>query len=98
MPFSTLAVATMGRRSAEAADRKLNQVYQQVREKSRGTQLDKLLVGAEVGWIEYRDASYKFAASRHEGGLIAPTVYNICLEILTKQRTQELETYLQESS
>lgn len=83
--------------SAKDADRKLNQVYQQLR-KNRGTELDTLLVKAQEDWIKYRDASCAFSRKRVAGGSIAPMVYSNCIERLTKQRTQELESYLKEGN
>lgn len=82
--------------NAEAADRRLNQVYQQVQAKYQESQLSKLLTDAEAAWIKYRDASCKFSESRFAGGSIVPMVYSNCLEKLAKQRTQELESYLRD--
>lgn len=83
---------------AKAADRELNQVYQQVQKTHRSAQLDKLLVESEAAWIKYRDASCKFEADHFKGGSAMPLVYNTCLERLTKQRIEILKTYLQEGS
>ncbi len=83
--------------SAKDADRRLNQVYQQLR-KNRGTQLDAQLVTAEEAWIKYRDASCAYSRSRFEGGSIMPMVYSNCIARLTNQRTQELEGYLKEGN
>lgn len=83
--------------SAKAADRKLNQVYQQVRAKYRGEQ-ETLLLNAEEAWVKFRDASCAFSRSRFAGGSIAPMVYSNCLTNLTKQQTQELKSYLQEGN
>ncbi len=83
--------------NAKAADRKLNQVYQQVRANYRGEQ-ETLLLNAEETWIKFRDASCAFSKSRFAGGSIAPMVYSNCLADLTKQRTQELKSYLQEGN
>jgi uncharacterized protein YecT (DUF1311 family) len=82
--------------NAKAADRKLNQVYQQVQARYQDSQQTPLLVTAEVAWIKYRDASCTFSERRYAGGSIAPMIYSNCIERLTRQRTQELESYLQE--
>lgn len=84
---------------AQAADRRLNQVYQQLRNKrGRGTESDRLLVAAEEAWIKYRDANCEFSQKRYEGGTIAPMIYSLCIESVTLQRVRELENYLKESS
>lgn len=83
--------------SAKDADRKLNQVYQQLR-KNRGTELDTLLVEAQKSWLKYRDASCAFSRKGVAGGSIASMVYSNCIARLTKQRTQELEGYLKEDN
>jgi uncharacterized protein YecT (DUF1311 family) len=81
----------------QCADRKLNQVYQQVRAKYRGEQ-ETLLLNAEEAWVKFRDASCAFSRNRFAGGSIAPMVYSNCLTNLTKQQTQELKSYLQEGN
>ncbi len=84
--------------NAKAADRTLNQVYQQVRSTYRGTEQERLLVNAEEAWIKFRDASCAFSRSRFVGGSIAPTIYSNCLANLTNQQTQELKSYLREGN
>lgn len=80
--------------SAREADRKLNQIYQQLRKEQRN-QSNTLLINAEEAWIKYRDASCAFSRSQFEGGSIAPLIYSDCIARLTKQRTQELKSHLQ---
>ena len=81
---------------AQAADRQLNQVYQQVRAKYRGTSQADKLVDAQLAWIAFRDRECQFAAARFEGGSMAPMVKSGCLARLTVTRTQELRNYLKE--
>lgn len=83
--------------SAKNADRKLNQVYQQLLKK-QGTESATLLVRAQEDWINYRDASCAFSKQQFAGGSAAPMVHSECLARLTKQRTQELEIDLKESN
>ena len=50
---------------------------------------------AETAWIKFRDNDCKFAAGIYRGGSIAPMMYSLCVEKLTKQRTEQLKGYLQ---
>ncbi len=80
-------------RAAQAADRRLNQVYQELR-KTLSSQQWKRLQEAQLAWIRFRDRNCEFSTGRFEGGSIAPTVYSQCLERVTQQRTEELEAYM----
>lgn len=80
--------------SAKAADKQLNQFYQQLRAKIKGSQQEKLLINAQIAWIKFRDASCEFERSRFAGGTITPSIYFSCIEQVTKQRSQDLEDYL----
>lgn len=77
--------------SAASADKKLNQVYQQLRAQIEDLQQKKLLINAQLAWIKFRDANCEFEKSRFAGGTIAPSIYFSCIEQVTKQRTKELE-------
>jgi uncharacterized protein YecT (DUF1311 family) len=79
---------------AEAADRKLNQIYKQLRSKYKGTKKEKLLIDAQLAWIKFRDTNCAFALSKYEGGSIASMMGSNCLKRTTEQRTEELESYL----
>ncbi|XGV97619.1 MAG: lysozyme inhibitor LprI family protein [Leptolyngbya sp. BL-A-14] len=81
--------------SAKNADRKLNQVYQQVLKKQT-PEMSTLLVKAEEDWIKYRDASCAFSRQQFAGGSAESMAYSFCMARLTEQRTQELEGYLKE--
>ena len=76
------------------ADKKLNQIYQQLLPKLERSRKQKL-VAAQQAWIKFRDTSCEFERSGYEGGSIAPTIYFSCLEKTTQQRTQQLQEYLQ---
>jgi len=78
----------------QRADKQLNQVYNQVRAQFSPTPRQQLIL-AQRAWISFRDANCKFAASQFEGGTMAPFMANTCLEKLTKKRTSELDSYLQ---
>lgn len=78
----------------QRADQKINQVYNQVRDQLSANRRQQLII-AQRAWISFRDADCKFARSAVEGGTMAPLIANTCLEDLTKKRTSELNSYLQ---
>ena len=81
---------------AEAIDKQLNQVYRQVRAKYKGSENENLLINAQIDWIKYRDSTCSFSMNRYKGGSMASMVYSDCLGRMTKQRIDELKTYLEE--
>lgn len=84
---------------AQTSDRRLNEVYRQVRNKySENPRQETQLVDAQRAWIRFRDRECTFSRNRYEGGSIAPMVYSNCLDRLTQQRTTELEQYLKEGN
>ena len=70
------------------ADRRLNQRYQQLRQRLDSNRKSKLET-AELAWIAFRDSACSFEAS---GGGNAGR--NQCLTRLTVQRNQQLQGYL----
>jgi uncharacterized protein YecT (DUF1311 family) len=76
------------------ADRRLNQVYQQLTPKLSASRRQQL-VTAQQAWIRYRDASCNFERSEVEGGSMAPMIQGNCLARLTEQRTKDLQQYLE---
>ncbi|MBD2386498.1 lysozyme inhibitor LprI family protein [Cylindrospermum sp. FACHB-282] len=82
--------------SYKNADKKLNQVYKQLLPKLSGSRRQKLITAQQL-WLKFRDANCEFVGSQYEGGTLAPAVYAGCLEQVTKQRTQQLQEYLQET-
>lgn len=70
------------------ADRRLNQLYQQLLQRLEPDRKDKLET-AELAWIAFRDSACEFEASG--GGNAAR---NLCLTRLTNQRNQQLQGYL----
>ncbi|MBW4537518.1 MAG: DUF1311 domain-containing protein [Myxacorys chilensis ATA2-1-KO14] len=81
--------------ASQAADRALNQVYRRVQSAYDRTALGNLLVEAQLAWIKFRDENCKFAQQRYAGGSIAPMIEQSCIERLTRQRTEELESFLE---
>ncbi|MFN7319291.1 MAG: lysozyme inhibitor LprI family protein [bacterium] len=78
------------------ADRKLNQVYQQLLPKLSAARKQKL-IAAQQAWIKFRDSSCEFERSAYEGGSMAPMIYGFCLADVTEQRTKDLQRYLEDS-
>lgn len=83
---------------AQAADEKLNLVYRQLRAKLKGSTQEQQLIQAQVAWIKFRDADCKYARDQYQGGTFAPAAQAFCLARVTKQRTQDLEDYLEQAS
>lgn len=79
----------------EAADRRLNQVYQQLMSRVSNEERS-LLVDAQLGWIQLRDKNCEFEAHRSLGRTGYRGFLDECKERLTRQRTAELETYLRQ--
>jgi len=69
----------------QAVDRRLNQVYQQVRSSVGARQQ---LQSAQIAWIEFRDASCQFESARFS------TSDNACLTRLAEQRIERLSRLL----
>ncbi len=78
----------------ELADKRLNDVYKQLIAKLNGEE-KALLSEAQLGWIKQRDNTCEFEVYRNRGGTGYQGFLNECLERMTKQRTAELEKYLQ---
>ncbi|OYD98006.1 hypothetical protein CDG76_04080 [Nostoc sp. 'Peltigera membranacea cyanobiont' 210A] len=92
-PQTQAAINECTKLSYQNADRKLNQVYQQLISTLERPRKQKL-IAAQLAWIKFRDSNCEFERSRYEGGSIASTIYFGCLEDTTKLRTQQLQEYL----
>jgi uncharacterized protein YecT (DUF1311 family) len=78
----------------QAADKKLNQTYQDVIKRAAAPQRD-LLKKAQQAWIVLRDADCTFAASGTEGGSIQPMIINQCMTEKTVEREAFLASLMQ---
>jgi uncharacterized protein YecT (DUF1311 family) len=96
-PTSTVEINECARRDAEAADKKLNQVYQQLRPKVSRQQRQRLTV-AQQAWIKFRDTTCEYERGEWEGGTGAPYGYSACVERVTQQRITDLQRYLERLS
>ncbi len=81
----------------QAADRKLNQVYQQLQPKINSKQKQRLIV-AQRSWLEFRDETCDYESGHFEGGSVAPSIYGYCRARVTKERVKDLEGYLKQAS
>ncbi|MEO1373148.1 MAG: lysozyme inhibitor LprI family protein [Cyanobacteria bacterium J06635_10] len=76
------------------ADKKLNQVYQQLKPKFGSSQQNKL-VTAQRAWIQFRDESCALEGAFAEGGTLEPVLELSCLAGVTEKRVKDLERYLE---
>jgi uncharacterized protein YecT (DUF1311 family) len=93
-PNSTVEINECSRRDAAESDRKLNQVYQQLRPRLVGQQRQRL-TDAQLTWIKFRDTTCEYERGEWGNGTGAPYGYSICLDRVTRQRTEDLERYLE---
>ena len=79
----------------EIADAELNKVYKKLRANMSDDEKQRLKE-VQLLWLKYRDANAEFAASRYEGGSIAPMVYAGTMTSATVDRVQELKNFFRE--
>ena len=94
-PQTTADMTNCADREYRAADKKLNQVYQQLQSKLTANQKQRI-TNAQLAWIKFRDASCDYERGQFEGGTMASPVGIHCLAEMTAKRTKELEKYLQD--
>ena len=73
----------------------MNQVYRKLvsmLEEEEKAQLKE----AQTAWLKYRDTNCEFVADQYKGGSIRPLIQATCLGNITKRRTTELKTQIQE--
>src|SRR6185436_15073572 len=79
------------------ADAELNRVYQKLvamLDEGEKTQLKNV----ETSWLKYRDANCEFVADQFKGGTMRPMVAGFCLADMTKNRTAELKSQIEDRS
>lgn len=79
--------------SLKAADRKLNQVYQQLRPKLASNQRQRLTL-AQQSWIKFRDTTCDYERGEWGNGTGATPAQLSCLARVTQQRVLDLQNYL----
>jgi len=92
---TTVEQVRCARLNYEAADRRLNQAYQQVTASINRDQ-KTVLIAAQQAWIGFRDKSCEFETYANRRGSGYRVFLNQCLERVTRSRTAELESYLRE--
>lgn len=90
---STTELKYCSLKNYQAADKKLNQVYQKIIGLVSGEQ-QQILITAQQAWIKFRDRNCNFESYRSRNGTGYEIFRNGCLERLTQQRTTDLEKYL----
>lgn len=93
-PQNNIEIKECIRLRYEAADRRLNEVYQQLISKLSREERS-LVVEAQKGWIQLKENNCEFEVYVSRGATGYRGFLNECLERMTKQRTAELEQYLQ---
>ncbi|MEG4529430.1 lysozyme inhibitor LprI family protein [Microcoleus sp. D2_18a_D3] len=81
----------------KAADRKLNQLYQQLQPKLNSKQKQRLIV-SQRSWLKFRDESCNYEMGQFEGGTLAASTYGYCRARVTQERVKDLERYLQQAN
>jgi uncharacterized protein YecT (DUF1311 family) len=94
-PQSTTEYTYCAHRAYEEADRRLNQVYQQLTSRLSSDEREEL-VDAQLVWIEYRDENCEFKVAHTRRGTGHRAFLGQCLEQMTRQRTAELESFLRD--
>ncbi|MGR7571707.1 lysozyme inhibitor LprI family protein [Klebsiella aerogenes] len=78
----------------QAADKKLNETWQQALKRASGQQ-QELLKKAQQAWISLRDADCAFLASGAEGGSMQPMLISQCMTDKSVEREAFLASLLQ---
>ena len=78
----------------QAADKKLNDTWQQALQRAAGKQ-QTLLKQAQQAWIALRDADCAFLASGAEGGSMQPMLLSQCMTDKSVERESFLASLLQ---
>jgi uncharacterized protein YecT (DUF1311 family) len=96
-PKTTLDMNMCSSQEFQTADRKLNQLYQQLQPKLTSKQKQRLTV-AQRSWLKFRDESCDYEKGQFEGGTLAASTYGYCRARVTQERIKDLERYLQQAS
>ncbi|MEG4208793.1 lysozyme inhibitor LprI family protein [Microcoleus sp. S13_B4] len=96
-PQTTVEMNVCSSQEFEAADKKLNQLYQQLQAKISSRQKQRLTV-AQRTWIKFRDENCDYAKGQFEGGSLAASTYGYCRARVTQERIKDLEGYLKQAN
>ncbi|MBI2297753.1 MAG: DUF1311 domain-containing protein [Armatimonadetes bacterium] len=81
-------------RDAEAADRKLNEVYRKLLPLLPDKVATDKLREAQRAWVRFRDLECRFAGDEMRDGSAEPLLRAGCQKQLTEERTKQLEDYI----
>jgi len=91
----TLQMVECSQYLRKAADKELNELYQQLLHKhGRGSTAGKKLIDAQRAWIPFRDATCDYESEGYTGGSLHGAMVLSCLADHTKRRSTELKAYL----
>lgn len=88
--------------AADAADEELNAVWQHALQAVKDRDAlepgyepsgEDILSGAQRNWISFRDQACSAEATIARGGTMASQLFLICVERLTKRRTEDLRLF-----
>lgn len=96
-PQTTVDMNMCSSQEFQGADKKLNQVYQQLQAKLKSQQKQRLTV-AQRSWLKFRDDSCNYEMGQFEGGTLAASTYGYCRARVTQERIKDLEGYLKQAS
>ncbi len=91
---TTVEINECTAREAKDADRKLNQIYQKLTPKLSSKQRQRL-TQAQLEWIKFRKGTCEYEAGELGGGTASTAAYSSCITRVTKQRTADLQRYLE---
>ena len=96
-PQTQIEMTQCAAEAYKAADKVLNQVYQNLVAKLDEEEKAQLKE-AQTAWLKYRDTNCDFVADQYKGGTMRPMIYAGCLADVTKKRTSELRDQIKERS
>ena len=91
-PGSNVEYKECAYRAYQASDKQLNQVYQRIFTKLKGTEQQRL-IQAQSSWIKFRDANCNFEVYRSRQGSGYGGFLSNCMERMTNARIEELKNW-----
>jgi uncharacterized protein YecT (DUF1311 family) len=95
--MTTYDMKYCAKQELEIADKKLNEVYNELIKKADAIEKSKL-IAAQRAWIKFRDAEAEYASDYARGGTAEGLFYLSSLTKRTQKRIAELEAYLKEKN
>jgi len=94
-PFTQVEMSQCAVIESEQTEKQLKKIYHQLEtQNSNDVEQLNLLKQTQLLWLKYRETSCQYASSQYEGGSIQPLIYSSCITSLTKERVENLESYL----